>query len=168
MSQPVWKFIAQLGDANPIDHGGQFLFVDETDVYDPQLEVLELIEGDEDDEYNENDELVHEGNMKWETHRFSLPKCTYQNGVLSENKYHPEHPAWFADGISSVANCVGADVDELISHLCGDDIQARARAYMDIAGHWGINNFDDYPIDYDNRRELEERYADCKAPPNEA
>ena len=37
--QPVWKFIANLGDANPIEHGGYFIFEDLTGVYSPEGEV---------------------------------------------------------------------------------------------------------------------------------
>ena len=160
--QPQWKFIAQLGDVNPIDHGGQFLFIDETGVYDPELEVLELIEGDTEDEYNDDEELVQEGDMKWEVHRFPLERCTFRNGILSDNEFHPDLPAWFADKIESVASFVGSSAEELIEYLCGEDVKLRAIAYKAIADYHGINNFDDYPITFDNRRELEERYADCE------
>lgn len=38
-NQPVWKFVANPGDANPIDHGGLFVLVDETGVYPPEMGV---------------------------------------------------------------------------------------------------------------------------------
>ncbi len=58
--QPEWEFVANLGDADPIEHGGYMIFVDKTGVYcaeaeywDPderklyriQLDRMDLVEG---------------------------------------------------------------------------------------------------------------------------
>jgi len=190
MSQPDWKFEAQLGDVNPIDHGGKFLFSDKTGVYAPELEVLELIEGDTEDEYNDDGELETEGDMKWQVHRFILEPCTYgrvvngeweplteyhPDGVLSDNKFHPGHAAWFAKPesekanrpqdstyLSNVASFVGSDLYELIEMFLSDDLSQRALAWIAVADYHGIENLDQYPITFDDRRELEKRYADCE------
>jgi len=48
MSDPKWALVAQLGDADPVDHGGFFVFVDTTGKYDPQCVCLplgELLDG---------------------------------------------------------------------------------------------------------------------------
>ena len=42
--QPKWKLIAQLGDVNPIDYGGYFIYEDETGVYPPEGEKLLIID----------------------------------------------------------------------------------------------------------------------------
>ncbi len=38
--QPKWKLLANLGDANPIDYGGYFVYRDETGVYRDEAEKL--------------------------------------------------------------------------------------------------------------------------------
>ncbi len=144
MSQPKWKFVAQLGDVNPLDHGGKFLFVDETGVYPPELEFVELLVDSIEDE--------------WEVHRIVLDKCTFIDGVLSDNKFHQ---AWFAQNLQAVADCVDVDESELIGRLCSGDALNRAQAYVDIVSYYGVHEFDQYPRMFDDRAELEARYADC-------
>lgn len=127
-NQPVWKMIANLGDVNPLDYGGYFVYIDETGVYPPEAERLE------------------ESHKGYEVHRFILDRCTYTNGILSDNKFHPEHPAWFADDIDSAASFVGQDAQELIDALCDPDPCMRAEAYRAIGDYHGWENLDSYPL----------------------
>lgn len=156
MSQPVWKFLTNLGDANPLEHGGYFVYLDETGVYPPEAEYLEVL-------YESND-------PRYKVYRFSLDKCTYQNGILSDNKFHPELPAWFAAPeakkaerpqdrtyLSNVASYCGWEVEALIESLCSDDPVARAEAYDCVGEFHGFENFDNYPLDM-RKRELRKRY----------
>jgi hypothetical protein len=131
MSQPKWKCVAQLGDASPVEYGGYWVFVDETGVYTPEAELWEPgpEEGDE-------------GTVS----RFSLEICTYVNGVLSDNKYHPNHPAWFAEDLTDVARCVGLAVSSLRKDLCSSSAATRAIAYRSIGEFHGFLNFDQYPL----------------------
>src|SRR3954468_13143056 len=39
MSQPKWKYVVNIGDETPLEYGGAFVFVDETGVYSPEMEV---------------------------------------------------------------------------------------------------------------------------------
>lgn len=80
-----------------------------------------------------------------EIRRICLDRCTLQNGILSDNPYHPDHPAWFADDIQSVADY--ADMPDIVECLCSDDIGRRAFAYMAIADYHGWDNFDEYPFE---------------------
>src|SRR4051812_44552948 len=95
MSQPTWKLLGNLGDVNFIDYGGLFVYRDTTGVYDDEIELLVS-----------EDQHEVEAN-KWTVYRFSIPKCALtvkptphgmamDSHVLSDNKYHPECPAWFA------------------------------------------------------------------------
>lgn len=68
MSQPQWKFVANLGDADPIENGGAFVFIDETGVYPPEVEILE--EPAEDN-----------GPKHWHVYRFSLDHCTFASDI---------------------------------------------------------------------------------------
>ena len=63
MSQPQWKLVAQLGDVHPIDYGGCFVYVDETGVYDPEMEILDSPDND---------------NGTWTIHRFD---SVYTRGI---------------------------------------------------------------------------------------
>lgn len=168
-NQPEWKFVANLGDAHPIDHGGFFVFEDTTGVYAPEAELLESPDSDD---------------GTWTVYRFSLDKCTLtltkplrphamamDGYVLSNNKFHPEMPAWFAKPeleylmrpqdttyLSCVAKCHGVDLDELRRMFCSDNILERAMAYRAVGDFHGFENFDSYPLTFTERAEVEKRY----------
>lgn len=144
MSQPTWKFVANLGDASPIEYGGYFIYVDETGVYAPEGEWLESPDDD---------------NGTWVVRRFSLERCTFIDGVLSDNRFHPEHAAWFARDIAGVASFIGVETSELIEWLCSEDVLERADAWRAIGDYHGFANLDDYPLTL-NKSEVEARYAD--------
>jgi hypothetical protein len=163
--QPEYKLIGNLGDVNPLDHGGKLVYVDTTGVYDPCMEVIEP---------NKADGEI----LSWTVYRFNLEKCTFTDGIVSDNKFHPLHSAWFAKPesekvnrpqdttyLSNVASYGGVEVDELIEWLCSDFVINRAEAYDLIASYHGMENFDSYPLTL-NRAEVEERYKDGFKPAN--
>jgi hypothetical protein len=142
--QPVWKLLANLGDVNPLDYGGYFVFIDETGVYPPEAEVLEE-PCEEDGQYT--------------VYRFILERCTLTNGVLSDNPYHPLAPVWFADAIGDIADTVGSDATrEVQDMLCSADPLERAHAYRDVASHFGWHEFDHDALRL-TAAEAEARYA---------
>lgn len=130
--QPIWKFLVNIGDANPLDRG-ELIYTDETGVYEPEMVCIYQTESEE----------------QFEIFRFSLDLC-YQNGEnsVSDNKFHKEINAWFSDknDLANVAQCIGSTVENLISQLCGEDIHNRGLAYSAIASYFGIENFDSYPV----------------------
>jgi len=128
--------VANLGDVNPVDYGGYFIDVDETGVYPPEATWLEA----------PDDDAEGAARHAWLAYRVVLEPCTYTDGVLSDNPFHPELPAWFAESLDAVASCVGRDVAEIRADLCGADPCRRADAYRDIASYHGWDNFDSYPV----------------------
>lgn len=166
MSQPIWKLLANLGDKNPLDYGGFFVYVDETGVYPPEVEVVEVC--DEPD-YDNNDK------GKWTVYRFILEPCTYIDGILSDNPFHMAHPAWFAtpesertEGrnsttwLKNLVDFCGNDDDgeELIRLFCSDDPLERARAWRVVGDYHGYHELDHYPLRYSSKLELKKRYLD--------
>lgn len=143
-TQPNWKLLANLGDVNPIDYGGYFVYEDTTGVYPPEAELLYAPERD---------------SGKWKAWRFALDRCTFIDGILSDNQFHPEHPAWFADDIQAVADFCGQTPEIMIADLCSENPIERARAYQAIGDYHGYDNLDDYPLTL-TRAEAEQRYAD--------
>lgn len=154
--QPKWKFIDNLGDANPLEHGGYFVFIDETGVYPPEAEYLVVLDESDD--------------PKYKAYRFSLEKCTYINGILSDNSFHPLYPAWFATPeaqraerpqdttyLKNVSDCHGIEEQELIRLFCSDDPLERADAYRSVGEYHGFENFDNYPLEL-RKREARKRY----------
>lgn len=135
-NQPTWKLIANIGDATPLDHGGLFVFRDETGVYTAEMELLTV----------RNPEASDDAALQYEASRCVLDRCTLTNGILSDNKYHPECAAWFADDLASVADNNGSDKAELERQLCSDDPMERAEAYRAIADYHGWVNFDELPL----------------------
>jgi hypothetical protein len=204
--QPKWKLVAQLGDVHPIDHGGYFVYVDEAGVYDPEVELLippedwqveaddrardkaerQLVKNYEktvarDATNEEIDTLIKEhldfkSQLKWRVYRFVLEPCTYINGILSDNKYHPSKAAWFAKPeserkarpqdttyLKNIADFVGITVDELAAEFTAgsntEGLIKRALAWRAVGEYHGFENLDSYPLDFD-RAEVEQRYAE--------
>jgi hypothetical protein len=113
--QSRWQFVANLGDANPITYGGAFIYQDTLGEETPMLEILE--EPQEDSE-----------RPRWTLYRICLDQ---------------EVKSWVKLG--EVASCMDTTEEELRSALLGDDVIARAQAYLDLVGYHGASNFDSYP-----------------------
>lgn len=148
--QPRWKLIANLGDVNPLEYGGLFVYTDRTGVYAAEMERIESLS-----EYGDR--------RGWQTHRVVLERCTFIDGVLSDNPYHPAQPAWFADRLGDVARTMDTTEIALIGALCGDDPIALAGAYREIADYYGWENFDSYPRTYATRSDLPRRFRRVRA-----
>lgn len=137
--QPEWKCVAQIGDATPLEYGGFWVFVDKTGVYPPEAECYEPDEG--------------------VASRIILEDCTYIDGVLSDNKFHPEHPVWFADKITELAEFSGLDVTDLIGLFTSGDPVDRAIAWRVVGEYFGWFELDQYPLLL-SKAEAEERYGE--------
>lgn len=155
--QPVWKLAAQLGDVHPIDYGGYFVFVDETGVYPPEAEYLDSPDDD---------------NGEWRAYRFRLEPCTFIDGILSDNRFHPESPAWFATPeserasrpqdttyLADLADFAGLPVETLAAMFTGSGfgIEVQAEAWRLVGLYHGFENLDSYPLVM-TREEAEARY----------
>ena len=158
--QPVWKFVDNLGDADPIENGGLFLYVDETGVYPPELE--QLLEPTEDD--------VDDGDERWIVRRVCLDKLKLvrleDTLYLVSDRYEPSWPhplpryvEWFASDLGSVASTMGTTREELETAFCSDDPKDRAWAYQCVYDYHGWDNSDSYPLTL-TRKEVEARYVD--------
>jgi hypothetical protein len=142
-NQPVWKLRANLGDASPLEYGGYLVLIDETGVYPPEGELVQE---------------PCEGEKTYTVYRFILDKCTFVDGVLSDNEFHPDHAAWFAKDIERVAVSSDCTSLGLINDLCSDDPIARAFAYRAIGDYHGFENLDSYPLRL-TKAEARERLA---------
>ena len=142
--QPKLLFVTNLGDSHPLDHGGAFLFCDTTGVYPPELVIFE---GFEDDKRG----------AKVSVSVIQCEKCTYENGVLSDNPFHPTHAAWYADKLDSVCSTCDVDKDEMISFLCSEDVGKRGLAYQTLVSYFGAYEFDQYPVEM-TRTEIRKRW----------
>lgn len=141
--QPKWKVIAQIGNKHPIVYGGCWILVDETGVYPPECEKWEP------------DEDGKTGRI-W---RWILEPCTLTDGVLSDNKFHPHHPAWFSERLPEVSNFIGMEHAELVGLFCSSDPIDRAIAWNAVADYFGVIELDSYPVtlDFD---EAQQRYTE--------
>lgn len=170
--QPKWKLLANLGDANPLDHGGYFIFTDETGVHEDEAEWLE--------EPRIVDNSDNEETDIYEVRRFTLDRCSYVDGILSDNKFHRDHHAWFATPESEKVNRPQdttylsnltafmdseEQLEDLIRDFCSADSILRAGAYCVVGQYHGWDNLDSDPLIM-SRQEAEERYCteDCLRP----
>jgi len=58
------------------------------------------------------------------------------------NHYHGIKSEWFAGRVEEVSEWIGYDVRQALINSCPIE---RARAYLDMAGFFGVENFDSYP-----------------------
>jgi hypothetical protein len=148
--QPVWKFVANLGDANPIEHGGYAVFVDETGVYAPECELLETPEDT--------------GREVWEVRRIVCDTCTlHPEGFISDNRFHPGKAAWFGsvEDLQELASFTGQSVADITGQFTSEDPLQRAQAWRTVGEYYGFINLDEYPR-YFNREEITQRWAQWK------
>lgn len=138
--QPVWKYLGNLGDVNPLKHGGFFVYFDKTGVYNVEAALLEPLE-----------------DGKFNLSRFCCEKCSYVNGVLSDNRFHPDKPAWFADRLDSMAETYGMTREEIIKMFISDAPLELASAWRMVGEYFGYMNLDSYPIKL-TRREVYNKF----------
>lgn len=149
--QPVWKFAAQIGDENPVSYGGLWILTDATGVYAPEAEKLFA--------------PYEDTGGEWTVYRFILERCTLTDGILSDNPFHPRHPAWFAAELDAVAASIDAEESELAGWLCSADPIVRARGYEAIGEYHGWENLDSYPLTFHKRGEVTRRYRAARYNP---
>lgn len=167
--QPIWKCIANLGDTNPIEYGGYFVFEDQTGVYPPEAEVL-IEPSDDDIRRHEDNPQYIAGQLEWTVYRFILEPCTYQNGILSDNEFHPDKSAWFAKTeeerkerpqdntyLKNISNQFDESVEEFAKKFTSEDVLDRAWAWKEVGIYHGFDELDHYPLTL-NRKEVWGRY----------
>jgi hypothetical protein len=156
MTQPQWKRIANLGDQSAnhgcLDYGAFFIYEDTTGIYPPEGELIEELE---------NDRIT--------IYRFTLDQCTFTNGVLSDNPFHPELSVWFAPSAAERAArpqdsnlaqlCATVDIteDEFIALITSPKTLDRAQAWRMVGEYHGFNELDSDPLTL-SQAEAEERY----------
>lgn len=161
--QPVWKLIAQLGDANPIEYGGYFVYVDETGIYPPEGEKLFAPPED-----------AQEGSAayRWEVRRFILENLKQvkhgeeESALLISARYdetwpHPieSYDEWFSKDLESIGGYLGGmDAQYVRDLFCSDNPIDRARAWEALGDYHGYDNLDSYPLRL-TEAEVNARYA---------
>jgi hypothetical protein len=134
--QPSWKFVANLGDVHPLDHGGLFIYRDETGVYPPEAEKVEPLEDD-------TFEIRRTPLDRYKRHKGQLVPFGYDaTWPYPAGRYKP----WFADDLEEIADCGGMEEEHIIEALCSDDPIRLAAAYRAIGDYHGWDNLDSYPL----------------------
>lgn len=123
MYQPNYQLVANLGDANPLDHGGFFVYKDQEGRHDPLVEWFDP-----------------ERLQVW---RFELEPLVDHKGMLvpaemyAQRKQLPKPvgawEVWFSKHVPYAADHNGMKAAELRRLLCSKDILNRARGYQIMA-----------------------------------
>lgn len=145
--QPEWKYIGNLGDADPLEHGGYFIFEDETGVYEPEGEIYFPCTGFA---YR----FILERKEIWAGHLIPL-------GFSKKLLPHPieSYIEWFDSSLEDVANYVGMSAMELAHMFTSIDPLVRAHAYRELGSYRGFLNLDGYPLKL-SRLEAKARYSE--------
>ena len=124
--------VTTVGDVNPIEYGGGYLFL--CKVSGQSNYVVEYTHGTE-------NEPAAEGLSEYEPAYSRVPLVLYRVD-LPENVW--EWHSW-ADP-NDVATSIDADPAELRRAGSSPDPRERLYALEAIAGHWGWNELDHYPL----------------------
>lgn len=127
-NQPRWRLVANLGDVNPVEYGGFFVYRDTTKVYGPEVELLEAGDSDADG---------------WTIYRACI-----ESDPTKE---------WWYDKISDVARFIGQPEDEVRADLASGDVVRVAHIYQGLMSYFGGHEFDSYPIVCAKRSDLPRR-----------
>ena len=154
--QPIWKKLQSVGDINPLDYSGGFIYVDETGVYDPEIEWVNA-NGSEKGIW-----FVY----RWPLERFETLRVGERTALIpygfGERTDLPfpvdSYEEWFSKDIPFIANYVGTSEEAQQRMLCSEDPVTRALGYLNMADYFGYNEFDGYPLVFTDREELEKRY----------
>jgi hypothetical protein len=127
----VCKLLANLGDVNPVDHGGYFVINrNASKRLDPEYQLVIL-------------ETIDEPIPTWYYGHISIDKCYYTNGILSDNQYHLDKPAWFADWFKDYDPTCDDERDYHLKsrdYICSDDPIKRGSVYRDLGMYYGWEN----------------------------
>jgi len=155
--QPVWRMIANLGDADPFDWGGYFVYEAETGVY-PEEAVVLLVVLLVDDEDRED--------STYTVYRIMLKRLKMVRGYLVPLAFdhswpHPveSYNQWFHDDLGEVARSTGTTKEVLEGALTSSNPLERAMAYKEVALYYGWDNFDASPDTGLTRAAVELRYS---------
>lgn len=146
MSQPSYFCIANLGDADPFEHGGAFVCIDRRGIYDPILLIY-------DQDLRKRSEITLEPCHLYK----SLKEHLISVGT---NNFHPDiYPEWFSDSISDAARFCGQNFYDFVSDLISKNVVKRAGAYLNLIYYHGVFEFDHYPYIYEDEKDAE-RFCD--------
>lgn len=126
--QPDWQLLGNIGDVSP-EYGQCLVYVDKNGNYPPEAVYWH--------------ELPEEDNVRTEVYRFILEPCTYIDGNLSDNKFHPQHKVWF--DIEPIAECHGVELESLVDAFISADPMLNAQAWQAVGEYHGFENLDSYP-----------------------
>ena len=137
--QPKWKFVANLGDADPLEHGGYMVFEDATGVYEAEAEIW-----DPDFKNLFRIQLDRMALVEGHLIPFRIANRAPHKGPLP----HPlkSYIEWFDSHIESVASSNDIAPNELRRLFCSEDPVERAHAYYELYTHEGWINGDSYPV----------------------
>jgi len=147
-NQPSFWCVANIGDADPYEHGGAFVLVDRRGIYCPELIVMT----DSDD--SSECRLAYSIRLERLTavkQAMSVVDDQSSSALgwigVSDNRFHPNLCAWFGNcaSLSSVARFIGSSFDKLIVDLLSSDPVTLASAYKSLADYHGPLNFDSDP-----------------------
>lgn len=160
--QPIWKKVGSVGDVNPLDCGGGFVYADETEVYPPEMEYIQ----------SQDDGSGDAG--PWLVYRVALdpPRFKTLTELGKQQMVRPlELPQsergvtwhwyneWFVKSLPDVAANMGTTAFSMLRWLLSKNPVLRAYAYLTLAEYHGWENFDAYPLIYtrEQRGELAAR-----------
>lgn len=146
-NQPSYWCVANIGDADPYEHGGAFVLIDRRGVYCPELVTVESFD-DSDQRIVHNIQLERLTIVKADC-QLDDDKTHWVTGWIgvSDNRHQVDTCAWFGkrSSLRKVASSISSDVDVFIGDLVSSNPVTVAIAYQAIARYHGYASFDQSP-----------------------
>ena len=139
-NQPSWHCIANLGDADPFQHGGAFVCVDKFNAYAPILVLFPT--------YDDHEFYTHR-RYTIELEQCFLIKKDSEIIGLGTNRFHNDYCEWFGTfaSLKTISDCFDYEFSSLVSDFLSLDPIRRASAYKAALGYYGAFEFDQEPLD---------------------
>lgn len=128
--QPLWHCIGAIGDVDPVEHGGGFVFADRRRLYPAEVAFIEAPEDAlwDDDGWSRD--------ARWIVYRVPLERFGRREAARE----------WWADHLASVAMTVGETEERLLARVESEDPMDRAGFYEAVAATFGWGELDPYPL----------------------
>ena len=147
------KFIANLGDKNPLSYGGYFIYEDAHTTSRPGHKRWRAQDWSPKEVRYSAVLLVPVDDAPYLVYRFELECLKLVGGFLVPMRYDPSwhHPLekydeWFSDSIPKMAAYAGVSEDELRKAFTSQNPHELAFAYELVGNYHGLENLDSDPL----------------------
>jgi hypothetical protein len=148
-SQPKWKCVGRVGDADPIAYGGGFVYQDTTGIYPPAMTWFEEAT---DEDWKDNGERCE----------VTVYHLLLEKGTMADDDRRPHHEWWWGS-LADVAQDTGVPLEDLEEWADSTNPMDRACLYRVLIHYHGVVEFDPSPVRMTEKQAYEKFAGELKS-----